>query len=420
MAGSMMIKNETWLDKITEFSLCGFIFTLPFSKSMVEVFFSCALVSWFLQRVARFYRSKSIPVFKPSNTPLDIPMLGFIFVAFLSVLASHSISLSLKGFFSKLLEWVMIYFIVTETVDSKKRFKAILAAMLLSMTLVGIDGLYQCVTGVDFLRGYLSGGRFMIQGPFSSRNGFAGWLTIMIPLVVSIIYIKKDNIFGLFQKQARSHMYFRSLIWILTGILIICMVLTYSRGALIAVQLSILFFAFFNKRKVLLITMMLLVALSFTSSYYIKRHIGSMGMIAGFDRIGLWREALAVIEDFPLTGCGINTYAVVGPHYKISGGGGCYPHNSYLQMAAESGLLGLGAFIWIIVILFRTSLANIDKVRDKPHGIILLGLLAGLFGFLVHSFVDVNIYTLQLCNLMWFTMALIISAHKIASEDVIR
>lgn len=397
-----MTKNEIRLGRITEFSLCALVFTLPFSKSMVEISFSCALVSWFLTKICRYKnRPGPIKIFKPYGPGSNIPIYLFIFAALLSTLASASFFLSVKGFFFKLLEWVLLYFIVIEVIDSKPKFNRVLAAMLLSMALVGVDGLYQYVTGVDFLRGYSSGGGRVIQGPFTVRNSLAGWLVIMIPIAFSLIYLKKNKLFG-------------PLAWLLTGILTVCMVLTYSRGALASVLLALIFFSVFKKRKALLITMILLLFLSLAFSNYMKTRVNSMVAVPAYDRIGLWEEALGIIEDFPVLGCGLNTYAAVGPLYRVSGGGGCYPHNSYLQMAAESGLLGLIAFSWILVGLFGHSLSDIAKIINKPYGTILLGLSAGLFGFLIHSFVDVNIYTLQLGNLMWFIMALIVSAHTLA------
>ena len=131
----------------------------------------------------------------------------------------------------------------------------------------------------------------------------------------------------------------------------------------------------------------------------------------------LWQEALSIVKDFPLLGSGLNTYAIVAPAYKITRTTGFYPHNSYLHMAAESGLLGLGAFLWIMISLFKASLANLKKIDNRFYGAILIGLLAGLFGFLAHSFVDVNIYTLQLGNLMWFIMGLIVAVQKVALWD---
>ncbi len=110
----------------------------------------------------------------------------------------------------------------------------------------------------------------------------------------------------------------------------------------------------------------------------------------------------------------MNTYASIAPSYKLTEETGYYPHNSYLQMTAESGVLGIGAFLWVLAALFGTSLANIKGINDKFYRAVLVGLLAGLFGFLIHSFVDTDFYSLQLGNLMWFMMGLIAAVQRIS------
>ena len=135
------------------------------------------------------------------------------------------------------------------------------------------------------------------------------------------------------------------------------------------------------------------------------------------DRFTLWQEALNITADFPLLGSGINTYASIAPRYKLTEVTGVYPHNCYLQMAAESGVLGLGAFLWILVALFKTSLVNVKRLDDKLYGAVLPGFLAGLFGLLIHSFVDTDIYSLQLGNLIWFLMGLVIAVQKVSSPE---
>ena len=132
-------------------------------------------------------------------------------------------------------------------------------------------------------------------------------------------------------------------------------------------------------------------------------------------RIKLWQEALSIIKDFPMLGSGPNTYtAIIQVYKKPLPYTGYYPHNCYLHMAAEMGILGLGAFIWVVVTLFKVTLANLKMINSGLYGALLLGLLAGLFGFLGHSFIDTDFYTLQLGNLMWFVMGLIIAVQKIA------
>ena len=441
-----MLKNKnvkkeliTWLDGITEFCLCAFIFTLPFSKSMVEIFFTLALICWVAKRWIEYdsrftvhglrnasFRIKIstlIKAFKPVKTNLNLPITAFVFIGFLSTLTSVSFSLSLEGFFFKLFEWIMLYFIVAETINNKKKLNRLLIVMLASMVLIGIDAIFQFLTGADFMRHYASMA-YRLRASFGNANSFAGWLVIMVPLVFCFAYFGINKWIVLPEKYNWIKKSIRPILWITSALLIFCLALTYTRGAWMGVILSLIFLGVFKSKKLLVFLLIALLAFSFIAPQRIKQRISltfqsskTRANLLDKTRYSLWHEALNIIKDFPLIGCGLNTYAIVAPDYKITKKGGIYPHNSYLHMAAESGLLGLGTFIWIMITLFRTSLANLKRIGHRFHSVILIGLLAGLFGFLAHSFVDTNIYTLQLGNLMWFIMGLIVAVQKVALKN---
>ncbi|MBL7198377.1 MAG: hypothetical protein ISS47_09810 [Candidatus Omnitrophica bacterium] len=89
---------------------------------------------------------------------------------------------------------------------------------------------------------------------------------------------------------------------------------------------------------------------------------------------------------------------------------GTYAHNCYLQMLAEIGIIGLASFLWIIGRLFKSSIRSFKKSRD----LLLLGLLAGIIAFLVHSFFDTNLYSLQLSVLFWAMLGLTVARIEIS------
>ncbi|MBL7070874.1 MAG: O-antigen ligase family protein [Candidatus Omnitrophica bacterium] len=394
----MKEKILIWLDRIIEYSLYGFIFTLPFSKSMVEIFFVSAFISWILKRILKCTSPlrDGLPAlfkaFKPVNTALNLPIGAYILVGVLSTANSMSIPLSLEGLFFKLFEGVMIFFIVVEVIDSEERLRRVLSLILISIVFISADGIFQSFTGTDFIRGRAALGTG-IQGPFDNPNGFAGWLVVMAPIALSLAYFGKK---------------YKAVLCIISGMAVVSLFLTHAKGALIAFILSLVFLGLFKSKKLLIAIIVLMLALSFLNPGFISRFADSARKIleiSKFDRPRMWAEALSVMEDFPLVGCGLNTYAAFMP---------IYPHNSYLHMAAEAGLLGLGAFIWIMVVLFKVSLENLKKTRNAFHSTVLIGFLAGLFGFLAHSFVEVNFFTLQLGNLMWFMAGFIIAVQNIS------
>jgi len=129
------------------------------------------------------------------------------------------------------------------------------------------------------------------------------------------------------------------------------------------------------------------------------------------NRLGYWKRAFKIIKDYPIFGCGLNTYALVEGRYNIGWGG--YPHNSYFQMAAETGLVGITAFLWMLFVLFRESLRALRKIKNQENKMLLFGFLTGLLGFLIHSFFDTNLYSVQLSSLLWLTMGVVVTLQKI-------
>jgi hypothetical protein len=77
-------------------------------------------------------------------------------------------------------------------------------------------------------------------------------------------------------------------------------------------------------------------------------------------------------------------------------------------------------FLWIISRLFYKGLkafyfhaAREDKESVyNDDSFLLLGLLSGLLVFLMHSFVDTSLYSLQLNTLLWYTLALTVCLIK--------
>ena len=407
-----------WFRKITVFLLCATIFIVPFSISFVEIFFWSTLTAWAISRILSRPKELFPLSLQPVKTKLNLPIFIFVLVAFLSVINSDHIQVSLKGFIIKLFKWVMVYFIIVEAVNDKKRFNRIVTVILFSTTLVVINGLIQSIRGSDLIGQYSRMG-VRISSSFNNPNGLGGWLIIMIPLTFALAYFGTEN----WQKLLRAKDWIgiakKVVFYVLTLFFIITLVSTYSRGAWIATFLSLIFLGVFKDRKFLIAVIAIFMFLSFAAPHSVKLRAASLinfEEMKDSKRIILWKEALSIIKEYPVLGCGFNTYAVVGPSYRITESSGFYPHNSYLQMAAELGIFGLGVFLWLIYRLFAISLANIKKIKDRFGSAMLIGLLAGLFGFLAHSLVDTNIYAFRLSMLMWFTMGLIIAAQRIFLE----
>jgi putative inorganic carbon (HCO3(-)) transporter len=241
---------------------------------------------------------------------------------------------------------------------------------------------------------------------------------------MSLLFIRFKK---LFQKGIAAAV-FLTLVWALF--------ITFSRGAMGGTLLGMLFFGIMllNRksglltRKALIFGAALVFVVSIFSTFQFKKHMN----LAGNDtqtvqwRTDLWEESVLMVKERPFLGHGLNTYMplmkdfLITTHSPLSNGfSPSYAHNCYVQIAVEVGILGLAAFMGILFLLFRQILIPFthESMEGKQARILSFGLLAGLFGFLGHSFVDTNFYTLQLPVLFWFMAGLLISLDKMLRND---
>jgi len=101
-------------------------------------------------------------------------------------------------------------------------------------------------------------------------------------------------------------------------------------------------------------------------------------------RPDMWRTALHMIQAHPWIGVGVNTFVLNYAHFKPAGDEviAAYAHNQYLHRAAETGLIGLAALLWLLA---STGLAwrRIMREADAWTVRIASGLGCGLISFLV-------------------------------------
>jgi len=87
------------------------------------------------------------------------------------------------------------------------------------------------------------------------------------------------------------------------------------------------------------------------------------GAFAYTSRVGLWKGTLDMIKDYPILGVGPGRWFEVYPVYdqgrvlsseRIASS----PHNDFLWIASEYGLLGLGCLVWFVVVVLRRAFST--------------------------------------------------------------
>jgi O-antigen ligase/tetratricopeptide (TPR) repeat protein len=144
---------------------------------------------------------------------------------------------------------------------------------------------------------------------------------------------------------------------------------------------------------------------------------GGVLSLAG-PRVELWERALVMVVDMPLTGVGLNTFPLVLPRY--------YPteyydeatlvphaHNLLLHTAVDLGLVGLGAFLGLVVVAMRGGLAAVRRGGARP---LALGLLLGLVAHAVFSATDAVALGAKTGPVLWIALGLLAAMLPDARE----
>lgn len=411
-----MFKHK--IDSAIRFFLYVLIFWLPYSPAVVEICVIVSLVFWIIKRgILASQRSTLaaapgllgyLKAFQPIPTILNAPTAFFLAACLFSVIGSAFFEQSLHNFLTKTLEWFIVYFLVLEVFHNKKHIYIFIFIFIFTSLATVFDSIIQFYfTHRDLFLGHtiLPGDR--PTAGFKTPNGLGGYLTLVMPVSFAVIFLEK-----------KTYPY-RLLGWVMFLLACWSLILTFSRGAWVGTLFGGLFmlltFLFYRQKLKFYFSLGFLLTTVFLYVLFLFTLAGSSnsGLLARFDtlqwRSGIWYESIRMVKDNLLFGHGINTFMQLFEAYRTDmGNGPTYAHNCYIQLAVETGMVGLFGFLWIMVDLFRKSVThlNLYGTTDSTLAILAVGLLSGIFAFLVHSLFDTNLYSLQLSVYLWIMIGI--------------
>lgn len=210
------------------------------------------------------------------------------------------------------------------------------------------------------------------------------------------------------------------------SVILTALLLTFSRGALIVLvgQIALLGLYFFKRIRIKTILVALTVAvfglgLFWTANYLRAQKFETINveekitfdneesLTSVNERKDFWQGAIALIKEKPLFGWGPFSFRqAYNPIQKTFLGNSDHPHNIFLKIAAENGLLAVGAFIAFLLITFlkvASRFKTLDE-RKKDSVYILFVAVAGAFA---HNLIDYNFNFFANLLLLFIFMAFI-------------
>jgi len=330
---------------------------------------------------------------------LKIPLFLFMDIAIITAMfTSRYINISMGAFFFKTLEYLLIFIIIAETINTRRRIGNILLTIFTSSLIVGLDGIYQQVTGFDFLRNFPLYADVKVSAAFQFSNNLGTYLAAVIPISASLVLFKATN---------KTYRFILSALFLL---LAVCLLLSQARGAWLGFILGFLFVSLLSGKKNFLLAVFLLILFAVSAglfgNIYLKEQVRSFAHLktdqSTNDRMIMWKTALRMFADRPILGQGLGTFMHSFEKFKPKSYREIvYAHNCFLQMAVETGILGLLAFLWFILSLLRKASTRLFMPNDIFLKAVSIGIIGGILAYLVNSFFDNNLYSLPLAALFW-------------------
>jgi len=392
-------------NKAAAWSMYLMVFVLPFSKSMVEIFFVTALVSVVARKLIARESFRW-------NVPVDICLGLVVATALISLFNTQYLALSARAFFTKSLKFALLFLVAREALNTREKLNDFLVMAFLSCLVILADGFIQhFVTQVDLLHNYPSFGfdpagrpfyepshRGFPTASFPYPNDFAAWIIMFaFPVAVCALFAK-----GGWVKRLALGCAALCLLYLL--------ILTKTRAAwlgfLTALVLVPLFRLSLKKALVVALVVALLAPFAVTRSV----RSAATSLVGVNDRMTMWKNGWKIFVKHPVIGNGLNTFFVNYMNVREDedkGKKGGYAHNCYLQMAADTGLAGLGAFLVFVIAVMGSAWRSLKELADPSLYALAAGLMLGLVAFLVHSFFDTNLYSLPLAALFWLAMGVL-------------
>jgi putative inorganic carbon (hco3(-)) transporter len=380
------------LDIFITYCLCALVFFIPISKAIIEAHFAFAAVAFIIRKLVK-------PDFKFLKDYSYLFILLFIFFNTLSFINSGVyLNKSLHALFLKWCKYIFVFVVAENTLCTKKRLKAVMLVLLTISTFMGVDALFQLFRGLDFFRNRaLIGGR--VTAAFENQNSFSSFLVPTFLFVIALVFQPMLIRFKLFMV-------------FLASLLCTALILTFSRSAWFAFSLGLIFLTILSGRsRQYMWTIGIWASLLLLLPAAQQRIYLTFLPLGDADRIALWASSWRMIQTNPFLGKGVGTYMAHFRQYadfpRIY-----YAHNCFLQIWAEAGIFSLLAFLsFVSLIMYR----SIKELKSNSN-FLTLGLACGIFGFLVHSFFDVSLYSVTLAYLFWSMLGILSGLTKFNSN----
>jgi O-antigen ligase len=362
------------------------------------------------------------------STPLTLPVLAFLaltLASFIAGLGNAPLTQTIARHFVEIVLSILLYFLITDSVRDEERLRRIVRYIIIGGILASIIAIVLYVlsaqTAMDLLSrlkvfGYPEGPgvlRYVNDDPLQPQratgtaidpNTLGGLLIMTLTLATPQLFARRPVI-----KRA----------WLVIGLALMALALlfSFSRGSFVGAGLAIFGLGVIRYRKLLIIVILalaLILVLPQTQSYVTRFFEGVQQQdLSTQMRIGEYTDALKLIQRYPLFGVGFTGSPDIDTYLSVA--------SLYLTIAGEMGLIGLAAFLFVMLVLFGSAWRSRKRVAARSDlEPIWWGLHAAMAGGLIGGIFDHYFFNLEFhhsVTLFWLYVGLAAVCTRLLRHD---
>lgn len=335
------------------------------------------------------------------------PINRYIILYAAIYLAGTFFSVDLEGSLNPgLLRVAFILFAVVlgNAVSNRRQLDTLIFLMVLAGTAVAAYGIlqyifrwgYQSAAWVD--SDMFSGIEFRVPSTLENPNMLGQYFLLAIPLGGAKLLSSREWGARIFYLCC-------------CGIMALCMILTFSRGAWLALLFAGLVFVLFLNPRLILLAPFALIALYFVLPETVITRFTSIGDLSDDStsyRLYIWLGTLAMLKDYWLCGIGPgeDAFNMVYPAYSYNAITAPHSHNLFLQIVCDVGITALVVFILLLFVYFRMLCSALSREKDWTSRMLQIAFTSGACGFMVQAMTDYSFYNYRVMFLFFVFLAL--------------
>jgi O-antigen ligase len=304
-------------------------------------------------------------------------------------------------------------------VDTRGRLKTLTRLLAIFGFLYAFYAILQLVLSPTKIYGIYTSPFATPFGSFVNRHNFASYITMAMSVSLGLLFAK-----GI-EKDKRL-LYLTGL-----GVMGVALILSGSRGGLVSLIAGICFLAVITYDRggskqliVRLAGILIIAAVVITGAVMIggDNSLKRMAETASSDdvstnRTEIWTVSTKIISENQPFGVGMGAFGVAYSKHDPSNGLQRVEqaHNDYLEVLADTGIVGAVIGVFFIGILFVTGI-RASRVKDRFLRGVAVGALSGCFAVLVHSLFDFVLHTTAVSVLFLTLVAIIGASHRLGMQ----